>query len=137
MLCKVTHCTGRVLANTRPHQLRWGDREMGTAISCIKCSQVAGLIQKVGGIVSSCNCTSCSCLSFEIVIDLYPLLRNDDVWGETVGTNWNSMTCERRDRIFLSSTFPGMSAVFHCLSLSKISTVVSLCYSVVSKFDGH
>ena len=42
MLCKVTHCAGRVLANTRPHQLRWGDREMGTAISCTECSQVAG-----------------------------------------------------------------------------------------------
>ena len=32
MLRKVTHCAGRVSANTRPHQLRWGDREMGTAI---------------------------------------------------------------------------------------------------------
>ena len=32
MLCKVTHCAGHVSANTRPHQLRWGDREMGTAI---------------------------------------------------------------------------------------------------------
>ena len=30
MLRKVTHCTGCVLANTRPHQLCWGDREMGT-----------------------------------------------------------------------------------------------------------
>ena len=29
-----------------PHQLHWGDREMGTAISCTECSQVAGLIQK-------------------------------------------------------------------------------------------
>ena len=28
---QVTHCAGRVSANTRPHQLRWGDREMGTA----------------------------------------------------------------------------------------------------------
>ena len=48
MLCEVTHCAGRVSANTRPHQLRWGDREMGTAISYmyIECSQVAGLIQK-------------------------------------------------------------------------------------------
>ena len=27
----------------RPHQLCWGDREMGTAISCIKYSQVACL----------------------------------------------------------------------------------------------
>ena len=47
MLRKVTHCAGRVSANTRPHQLCWGDREMGTAISCTKCSQVAGLIQKL------------------------------------------------------------------------------------------
>ena len=36
------------MANTMPHQLRWGDQKMGTAISCTKCSQVAGLIQKVG-----------------------------------------------------------------------------------------
>ena len=35
------------LANTRPHQLCWGDWEMGTAISCIEYSQVAGLIQKL------------------------------------------------------------------------------------------
>ena len=70
-------------------------------------------------------------------IGIYPLLRNYDVWGETVGTNWNLMACERRDRIFLSSSFPGMSAVFHCLSLSKVGRVVSLCYCVVSKFDGH
>ena len=48
MLRKVTHCAGRVSANTRPHQLRWGNREMGTAISCTKKnSQVAGLIQKL------------------------------------------------------------------------------------------
>ena len=47
MLRKVTHCAGHVSANARPHQLRWGDREMGTAISCTECSQVAGLIQKL------------------------------------------------------------------------------------------
>ena len=41
MLCKVTHCAGCILANTRPHQLHWGDQEMGTAISW---SQVAGHI---------------------------------------------------------------------------------------------
>ena len=46
MLCKVTHCAGHISANTRPHQLRWGDREMGTTISCTECSQVADLIQK-------------------------------------------------------------------------------------------
>ena len=45
MLRRVTHCAGRISANTRPHQLRWGDREIGTAISCTECSQVSGLIQ--------------------------------------------------------------------------------------------
>ena len=44
---QVTHCVGRVSANTSPHQFHWGDREMGAAISCIECSQMAGLIQKV------------------------------------------------------------------------------------------
>ena len=74
MLCKVTHCAGRISANTRPHQLRWGDREMGTAISCTECSQVAGLIQKsvetpiFESTVSSCSCSSCSCLSFEDLV---------------------------------------------------------------------
>ena len=34
------------LANTRSHQLCWGDQEVGTAISSTECSQVAGLIQK-------------------------------------------------------------------------------------------
>ena len=29
MLGKVTQCPGHVSANTRPHQLRWGDQEMG------------------------------------------------------------------------------------------------------------
>ena len=47
MFHKVTHCAGGVSANTRSHQLRWDDQEMGTAISCTKCSQVAGLIQKL------------------------------------------------------------------------------------------
>ena len=28
------------MANTRPHQLHWGDQEMGTAISCTERSQV-------------------------------------------------------------------------------------------------
>ena len=32
------------MANTRPHQLLWGDQEMGTAISCTKCSWMASLI---------------------------------------------------------------------------------------------
>ena len=28
---KVAHSTRRVSANTKPHKLCWGDREMGTA----------------------------------------------------------------------------------------------------------
>ena len=46
MLCKVTHSTRCASTNTRPHQLCWGDRETKTAISCPKCSQVAGLIMQ-------------------------------------------------------------------------------------------
>ena len=48
MLFKVSHCAGRVSANTGSHQEHWGDREMGALISCTKCSQEAGLIHKVG-----------------------------------------------------------------------------------------
>ena len=44
MLCKDTHCTEWIVDNTRPHQLHWDDWEMGTATSCTKCSQVAGLM---------------------------------------------------------------------------------------------
>ena len=43
-LCKVTHCAGRVSANTRPHQVRWGDREMGTAQRRTACK-----LSKTGG----------------------------------------------------------------------------------------
>ena len=48
MLCTVTHCAGRVLANTRPHHLYWGHLKKGTAITYTKYSEVAGLIQIVG-----------------------------------------------------------------------------------------
>ena len=41
MLYKITHYAGHVLVNTRPHQLCWGDWEMGAAISCTECSQMA------------------------------------------------------------------------------------------------
>ena len=48
MLCKVTHRAGRVSTNARPHQQCYGDREIRTAMSCTKCSQVAGIIQRAG-----------------------------------------------------------------------------------------
>ena len=35
MLCKVSHCAGRVLANTRPHQLCWGDQMDMVVVVCI------------------------------------------------------------------------------------------------------
>ena len=47
MLYQVTHCAEHISAITRPHQLRWGDREMGPGILCMACSQMASLIQKV------------------------------------------------------------------------------------------
>ena len=65
MLCKVTHCAGHVSANTRPHQLHWGDREMGTAISCIECSQVADLILKGGREFLKAPSLRAAVLSFE------------------------------------------------------------------------
>ena len=68
MLCKVTHCAGRVSANTRPHQLRWVDWEMGTAIiSCVECSQVAGLIQMVGRSSLEASSFRAAVLRFKIV----------------------------------------------------------------------
>ena len=67
MLCKVTHCAGRVLANTNPHHLCCGDQEMGTAISCTKCSQMAGLSQKVSRSYSEVSSLRAAvlCLSFK------------------------------------------------------------------------
>ena len=41
MLYQITHCAGHVLAITRPHQLRWGDREMETGISCSQMTNLA------------------------------------------------------------------------------------------------
>ena len=75
MLYKFTHCVRHILANTKPDQLRWGDREMGTAISCIESSQMPSLNEKVVEnpskarlfvqlLISSCCCSLCSCLSF-------------------------------------------------------------------------
>ena len=66
---EVTHCAGYVLANSKPHQLCWVDREMGTAVSCTECSQVASLIQMVGESSSKalslcatvCMCMICVC----------------------------------------------------------------------------
>ena len=54
---KVGHCAGHISANTRLHQLPWGDREIGTAISCTECSQVADFIQKklLEIAISSCS----------------------------------------------------------------------------------
>ena len=52
----ITHCTGCILSNAWPHQLHWGERVMGTAISCTECSQVAGLIQKVSRSSSKAPC---------------------------------------------------------------------------------
>lgn len=45
--------SSRISVNTRPHQLCLGDQEMVTAISCMECSQVASLIQKI--IHNDCN----------------------------------------------------------------------------------
>jgi len=44
MLYNITHCSGYI-CQYQAHQLHW---EMETVILCKKCSQVAGLIHKVG-----------------------------------------------------------------------------------------
>ena len=66
MLCKVTHCPECASANTRL-QLHWGDREMGTAILCTKCSQVTDLIQKVGRSCSEAPSLSVGVLCLKII----------------------------------------------------------------------
>ena len=43
---KVIHCAGHIFP-THPYQLCWSNWDMETAISCRKCSHVAGLINKV------------------------------------------------------------------------------------------
>ena len=41
MLCKVTHCARHISANTRPHQLHWGDtRQSRIAVSLLHSSSV-------------------------------------------------------------------------------------------------
>ena len=47
-------------------------------------------------------------------INLYPLLRNYDVWGETVGINWNTMASEWRDYLTTSTlrVFPCACQLF-------------------------
>ena len=35
--------------------------------------------------------SNCPFSDISSTIDLYPLLRNYDVWGETVGINWNAI----------------------------------------------
>ena len=55
MLCKVTHCTGCILANTRPHQLCWSDQEMGTAIPCMHTPLDLTYVEDVAKVSSAVN----------------------------------------------------------------------------------
>ena len=70
-------------------------------------------------------------------MDLYPLLRNYDVWGEIVGINWNTMACEWRDYFCSSSCFLRVSAVFHSLFFCEVSSVVFLSSGIVSRSDDN
>ena len=66
MLCKITHCAGRVPA--RPHQLYQGGRDRDCYL--MHKMQSSGWLYPKGqqklfeGIFSSCSCLSCSCLSY-------------------------------------------------------------------------
>ena len=66
MLRKVTHCAGCVSADTRPHQLRWCDREMGTAISCTESSEVY-MYYQIG--TMKCNYGKITSLLVSTVLD--------------------------------------------------------------------
>ena len=50
MICKVTHCTGRILANTtcRPHELCWSDRETATSFILHSTSGVLHYVTSLG-----------------------------------------------------------------------------------------
>ena len=59
MLCKVTHCAGYISANTRPHQLHWGDWE--TATSCAQ-GQYNSVSYKRRFVLIIINLENISCL---------------------------------------------------------------------------
>ena len=60
-LCKVIHCAGCVLTNTKPHQLSWDDWEMGPAIQLSHKMKSGGWSYPYGGQkLLKCNvCLSC------------------------------------------------------------------------------
>ena len=67
MLYRATHCTGYILANTRPHQLHQADHVMGTALSCKKDSQVTGHIHRI----KQCLISALQQLSLNIFYKFY------------------------------------------------------------------
>ena len=77
MLYKVIHCAGHILANTRPHQLHWGDREMGqvqNAVRWLALFKRCGLIEmvcrdflKAPSLISAESSIQRSCITIVIV----------------------------------------------------------------------
>ena len=101
MLYKVTHCAERVSANIRPHQLCWGDRKMGTPISCIEGSQMAGLIQKVVENPRKHRLSMCLWSECEAP-PLYgsSVIWHFNTWWCTQNTWWNNLQFIHRTAIY-------------------------------------
>ena len=76
-----------LLSNTRPHQLCVGDWEMGTAISCKKGSQVAGLAHNIfwGSSISKANhqLTTLPCTPWS-----RPHWENSSQWNCIIWQTW-------------------------------------------------
>ena len=51
MLRKVTHCIRYISANTRPHQLHWGDREITGRLLVMQEMQLVNVLQFVANLL--------------------------------------------------------------------------------------
>ena len=66
MLYNVTECAECILANTRPHQLHRSDWEMGTAISCTECSQMADVTKGGRDTLKALSLQMCSYMFYSL-----------------------------------------------------------------------
>ena len=69
MLRKVTHCAGRILANTRPHQLYWGDGGMGPALNASGGWPYPKDLMKLLKTPSFCAAVQCAAICNQCVIE--------------------------------------------------------------------
>ena len=102
LLCKFTHCAECLSANTRPHQLRWGDWEMKAAISCKKCSQSGPCPcngRTISKVVSLCSCPSCfQKLLLRVIMCEYLWLYSYYGYSFSIKHTCNIFTTHKRQR---------------------------------------